>query len=434
MSYYSLSQARILGFIGAGIAFIAAALTAVKSGVSAPVYLDIILGVIFLYVSISMSKITSGMNETEKALEAACGGDLNMRLLNVNEKHKDVQHIMHKINEFLDLTEAFLRETDGAMTAIMEGRTYRRMIETGMPGIFLRFTKQINGATIVAEEARKGFMKLTDDFEAKALGMAESLAGAAEELQATSSEMSRNADLTLKTTGDVRKATESAAENVQSMASAAEELSSSINEIASRTSEASQQTQTAVATANNANDQVKNLEQAADKIGDVVNLITDIAEQTNLLALNATIEAARAGDAGKGFAVVASEVKSLAAQTATATQEIEEQIRSIQEQTKTAVGAIEEIGQIVADVNEGSNTIAAAVEEQNVTTQEIARNIQAAVQSMDVVTQATGIVNDAAAETGTGATQVQEAANDVAKQASGLNGEVNSYIARAREQ
>ncbi len=434
MNYCSLSQAKILSFIGSAIIFISSILILVKSGLSLPVYLGFITAAIFLYIAISISKISNGMQEISSAMQLACDGDLNIRLLNISEKHKDIQDLSHKINKFLDLAEAFLRETDGAMSAIMNGKTYRRMIETGMPGIFLRFTKQINGATIAAEQERTGFMKLTDDFEGKVLGMAESLAGAAEELQATSAEMNRNADLTLNTTGDVRTATESAAENVQSMASAAEELSSSINEIASRTTEASQKTQTAVSTANNANEQVKNLEHAAEKIGDVVNLITDIAEQTNLLALNATIEAARAGDAGKGFAVVASEVKSLAAQTATATQEIEGQIASIQEQTKNAVRAIEEISKIVSDVNEGSNTIAAAVEEQNVTTQEIARNIQAAVQSMDVVTQATGIVNDAAAETGTGAGQVQEAANDVAKQASSLNDEVSGYIARARKQ
>src|SRR5262249_6109079 len=159
-------------------------------------------------------------------------------------------------------------------------------------------------------------------------------------------------------------ASEQASTNVQTVASAAEELSASIAEISRQVSQAAKVAGDAVSRATATNQSVAALAEGAQKIGDVVKLINDIAGQTNLLALNATIEAARAGEAGKGFAVVASEVKSLANQTAKATDEIAAQIQGIQASTKDAVTAIREIAGVIGQVSEISTTIAAAVEEQ----------------------------------------------------------------------
>jgi murein DD-endopeptidase MepM/ murein hydrolase activator NlpD len=163
---------------------------------------------------------------------------------------------------------------------------------------------------------------------------------------------------------------------VQTVAAAAEELNASIAEIGRQVQSASTMAGGAVQQAEKTNQQVQGLAEAAQKIGDVVKLISDIAAQTNLLALNATIEAARAGDAGKGFAVVASEVKNLATQTAKATEEISQQIASIQAATGEAVGAIQGIGKTIVEINQVASSIAAAVEEQNASTREIARNVQ----------------------------------------------------------
>ncbi len=161
---------------------------------------------------------------------------------------------------------------------------------------------------------------------------------------------------------------------MQTVAAAAEELSSSISEISRQVGQSAEIGRKAVDEARHTNDDVQGLADAAQKIGDVVSLITDIAGQTNLLALNATIEAARAGDAGKGFAVVASEVKSLATQTAKATEEIATQIAGMQEATTSAVEAIKRIGEI----DEIATSIASAVEQQGAATQEISRNAQQA--------------------------------------------------------
>ena len=179
---------------------------------------------------------------------------------------------------------------------------------------------------------------------------------------------------------------------MQTVASAAEELSASISEIARQVAQSSEIADQAVQDANRTDSIVKTLADGAQKIGDVVGLISTIAGQTNLLALNATIEAARAGDAGKGFAVVASEVKSLANQTAKATEDISQQVAQIQVATKEAVTAIEAISQTIGEVSRIATAIAAAVEEQGAATQEIARNVhEAASGTQQVGTNIAGV-------------------------------------------
>ena len=154
--------------------------------------------------------------------------------------------------------------------------------------------------------------------------------------------------------------------------------------------------------------------------------------QTNLLALNATIEAARAGEAGKGFAVVASEVKSLADQTAKATESISSQIGEIQDATAGAVGAIQEIGNTISKINEITGTIAAAVEEQGAATQEIAGNVQRAAVGTHEVSENIGGVNSAISETGNAANQVLEGSKEMAQQADMLRMAVHEFLGEVR--
>ncbi len=184
----------------------------------------------------------------------------------------------------------------------------------------------------------------------------------------------------------------------------------------------------AVADATRTDTIVRALADGAQKIGDVVGLISSIAGQTNLLALNATIEAARAGDAGKGFAVVASEVKSLATQTAKATEDIASQITQIQSTTKEAVTAIQGIALTIGEVSTIATAIAAAVEEQGAATAEIARNVQQTAGSAQAVTSNISGVSSAANSTGAAAGEVLNAAGDVSRQAATLSRAVDHFI------
>jgi methyl-accepting chemotaxis protein len=205
-----------------------------------------------------------------------------------------------------------------------------------------------------------------------------------------------------------------------------------VREIGQQVEHSSKISSQAVIEAAKTNTTVEGLAKTAQRIGDVVQLIETIAGQTNLLALNATIEAARAGDAGKGFAVVASEVKSLASQTAKATEEIRVQIGEIQGATGQTVEAIRSIGATIRQMSEIATTIASAVEEQGAATREIATNVhQAAQGTSDIATNIEG-VSRAASDTGAAATQVLGAAGELSRQAETLRHDVDEFLATVR--
>jgi methyl-accepting chemotaxis protein len=248
----------------------------------------------------------------------------------------------------------------------------------------------------------------------------------------TATGMSETAESTAGRAAAAASASGNASTNVQTVAAAAEELASSVSEISRQVAAAARVAATASERAGRTNESVQGLADAAQKIGEVVKLISAIAGQTNLLALNATIEAARAGEAGKGFAVVASEVKSLATQTAKATEEIAQQVSAIQGATGDAVTAIKEIGTVIAEVNEISATIAAAVEQQGAATQEIARNAQQAAAGTSEVAQNISGVTEAAGKTGSAAAGMLEAVAAVTKQSAALRAEVDGFLRQIR--
>jgi methyl-accepting chemotaxis protein len=254
------------------------------------------------------------------------------------------------------------------------------------------------------------------------------VASASTEMQSSAQTMSSGAEETARQTQAVSAASEEATTNVQTVAAAAEEMSNSIAEISRQVAQSTEIATRAVAEAEKTNTTVEGLSEAAQKVGEVVKLISDIAEKTNLLALNATIEAARAGEAGKGFAVVANEVKSLAEQTAKATDEISTQIGSIQTETTGAVEAIGHIGTTIEEINQIATAISSAVEEQSAATQEIARNCQEAAKGTQEVSANIMGVNEAADETGKSAQQVLEAAGELAQQGDALKAEIDRFM------
>jgi methyl-accepting chemotaxis protein len=287
---------------------------------------------------------------------------------------------------------------------------------------------------LIAEKVQRAqrLDALLRGFEARTAVLVSMVASAATELESTSRAMASTTGETVAQATNVAAAVEAASINVQTVASAAEELSASISEIARQVAQSSEIADRAVEDANRTDAIVKTLAEGAQKIGDVVGLISTIAGQTNLLALNATIEAARAGDAGKGFAVVASEVKSLANQTAKATDDISRQIAQIQLATKEAVTAIEAITQTIGEVSRIATAIAAAVEEQGAATQEIARNIHEAATGTQQVSVSIAGVSRGASETGAAATGVHDAAGELSKQAEGLSGDVQHFVTEVK--
>ncbi len=281
-------------------------------------------------------------------------------------------------------------------------------------------------------ERRQEMLDLADKFEASVMELVEGVSTSAFSMESAARGMSVTAADTSQKSDVVSNAAQQASSNAQMVASAAEELSSSVREITGQTNQSSAAARDAVTRTVKAANDVGVLEEAGLKIGNVVKLINDIAEQTNLLALNATIEAARAGDAGKGFAVVASEVKSLANQTANATQEISEQVEGMQQATGLAVKAMDEIKGIISDIEATSVSIASAVEEQDASTQEIARNVAEVSTGTEEVTSNIHAVNEGATTTGTSADEVLGAAQLLTQQSDDLRGQVEDFLKTIR--
>jgi methyl-accepting chemotaxis protein len=282
------------------------------------------------------------------------------------------------------------------------------------------------------QEKKQAMAALASDFESRVRGIVDAVSGAATHMQSTARSMSATADGTRQQSLAVATGANQATSNVQTVAAASEELSASISEIGRQVGQASAVSKRAADEGQRTNESVAGLAEAAQKIGEVVALINDIASQTNLLALNATIEAARAGEAGKGFAVVASEVKSLANQTAKATDDIRAQITAIQAETRSAVDAIKSISQTVNEVSEISSSIAAAVEQQSAATQEITRNVQQAATGTREVSDKIETVNKSSEKTGRDANEVLVAANNLTEQAQSLRREVDQFLATVR--
>jgi len=343
-----------------------------------------------------------------------------------------------------------LTQVTGAMTALAGGD-----VEAKVPAVQRRdeIGKMVAALTVFRDTAREArrlqaheaqareqaaterrgmLAQLATAFEASIRGVVQSVSGAAGKLQSDARKMSDVAERANRQSRAVAQASDLATTNVQTVAAAAEELSSSIGEINRQVADSARITTEAVSEVGRTNATVEGLATAAQRIGEVVRLISDIASQTNLLALNATIEAARAGEAGKGFAVVASEVKSLANQTARATEEISTQIAAMQKVSSDAVGAIKGIGATIGRIDEIVSVISDAVRQQGSATNEIAQNVQLAAAGTQEVAHNIGGVTEAAADTGATASQLLAESDDLARQAETLQREVDRFTANIR--
>jgi len=267
-----------------------------------------------------------------------------------------------------------------------------------------------------AQRRKVELQSFVDEFQANVGGIIDKVLHSSGEFESAARKLTETARTTAHLSKESADASTQASEHVRNAAAASEELTSSIAEISRRVQESNGIASTAVQQAVATDARMADLSRAGDRIGDVVKLITSIAEQTNLLALNATIEAARAGEAGRGFAVVAQEVKTLAGQTAKATDEISSHIVNMQSATQESVSAIKEIGQTIERINDIATSIAAAVDQQGAATQEIAKSVQAAA---NVTTEVAANVGDVAS----GANLTGETSAEIFKSAQVLSGE-----------
>jgi len=280
------------------------------------------------------------------------------------------------------------------------------------------------------EKRRTAIESAISDFRKRAESLFESVTHSAGEMRATAASLFDTSDHTSRRAESAVQTSNTTSANVQSTAVATEELSHSILEIGRQLSQTSDVVRVAVDEARVTNQDIGLLAQAAQKIGDITKLIRSIAAQTNLLALNATIEAARAGDAGRGFAVVASEVKSLAVQTARATEEISSQIAEVQNSTGRAVGAIGRITQRMQEIDNYASTVSSSVEQQSAATSEISQNVAGAAGSAKLTASVLSDLAGTAIETRQSAHSTLTASESVEKTAAEMRIEVERFLAK----
>ncbi|MFC3052242.1 methyl-accepting chemotaxis protein [Kordiimonas pumila] len=410
---------------------------AVSSAESSVFWSVILLIVVFLIgvgaLYIVIWRVVKPVNALSDTMMVLADGNLEIDIPNA-ERADEIGDMARSVQVFKDNAierqemEARQREQEEETRRSQEASEERQRLEAEE-----RRKLEEEQAQQARAERRASMLELADKFEASVMAVVESVSKSARDMETAASGMASTADDTSQKANVVANAAQQASSNAQMVASAAEELSASVREITGQTTQSSASARDAVSRTENAGKDIAELVDAAQKIGDVVKLINDIAEQTNLLALNATIEAARAGDAGKGFAVVASEVKSLANQTAKATQEISDQVDGMQQATNTAVRAMDQIKSIIGEIESTSVSIASAVEEQDASTQEIARNVAEVSTGTEEVTSNIHAVNEGATSTGKAATDVLSAAQLLTQQSEDLRGQVENFLKTIRE-
>jgi methyl-accepting chemotaxis protein len=340
-----------------------------------------------------------------------------------------------------NMRDAMLKVAAGDLT-VDTGYTARRDEIGALAGALETFKQQATDKLRIEAQERernagaatrqKAIETYVGDFEGTVRQSLQQLGDASNQMRTTSSSLSAVSRQTNERVQVAEKASGEASMSVETVAAASEELSASINDISQQAAHAAGIASRAVSQARETDSTVQGLAKSAGRIGEVVGLINTIAAQTNLLALNATIEAARAGEAGRGFAVVASEVKSLASQTAKATEEISEQIADIQKVAGDAIDAIKGIGSIIGEVNEVATAIAAAVQEQGAATQEITRSTQFAAQGTKNVSEnITGVKTDADAAAAA-AEDVKTASQTLETQSQQLGSQVTDFLGKIR--
>jgi methyl-accepting chemotaxis protein len=309
----------------------------------------------------------------------------------------------------------------------------QRLIDAFMKAFMLDIDFAISVYAEEGEIARKNLAhSLAAKLEGTVGAVVTSLSRAAAGLETTSRSLAGSAERATERATAVAAAAQETTANIASVAASADQMGKAVREVAQSIAYSASVSRRASGQAETTNKTIETLAGAADRIGQVVRMISDVAAKTNLLALNATIEAARAGEAGRGFAVVASEVKTLAVQTARATEDISKKIAEIQSVTGEAVSAIGEIQRIIGEIDSGAATINAAAEEQSATTQEIARATGEAAVGAQEVARNISVVEQSALETGAAARQVVDASEELSRQTETLRLEVAKFLQQVR--
>ena len=374
--------------------------------------------------------LTSWIQQAAAVCEKAASGDLEQRLLHA-PTDGDLGRLLRAINDLLDRTDAFVRESRVSLQYAAQGKFFRRVILRGMLGIFREASCAINNAT---EEMEHQAQRLKEsDIQTKALAVEldqviQSLASAATQVTATAKSLSETAHGTTDQALAARTATEQTSTNIENVSRAANEFRRESHAVDTTMRECVALASQAAAEAVEVGPVIQDLLAESNRVSGVVKLIAEIAGQTNLLALNATIEAVNAGEAGRGFAVVAAEVKQLARNTSSATNDIETEIERMQSAATKVSAALDKISQRIQGVDRIATAIAQSVDRQHNVADSIAENVVVAANAVREVSTSMQSLTDAARETHFSASQLLDAAGELSRQSEILHAHSGRYL------
>lgn len=390
-----------------------------------------------LYLSSLIFRTLRGVSQATNCLTQAAAGDVNGRILHIGT-YNELGLMQLRVNQLLDVLEAFLKESEASMGAASRRAYYRKIIMTGMPGIFGQSAAGISRVMDVMKERddahEKSIVGMTREFDRNITGFLGELAQSSEVLQTIAHGLTDLSGENLSQSNRLSHAANVSYTSVNTVVATTEELSASVREINTQLAHANVVSMDAVKKSQSASGAIVVLQDGAKKIHDIVGFIGDIAGQTNLLALNATIEAARAGEAGKGFAVVASEVKELANKTSAATVEINAHINQLVQAIETTVSSIRDVEKVIGQMNEYSNSISAAMEEQTAALNEIVHTMQSASQSVQQTEQATVAVGNTAKSTEDMSLTLNRASNDLSTKSRAVAEDLDVFLSRLKGQ
>lgn len=385
-----------------------------------------------------LARYRAAVAQIAAVCRAAAEGDLEPRIGALG-LDGDLDEIRAAINQMLDLTDAFVREATAALAYASEGRFYRRVLPHGFHGAFQRGARTINEATRAMEavdarlrEARDERLRLADAFERAVGSVSAQVAAAATEMRGTAQALAKSADHTATQSTAVAAAAQQSSGSVAMITASVGDLLRTAGDIEVQVAASGESARDAVHTAEQATGAVQGLELASRQIGEVVTVIQFVANQTRLLALNATIEAARAGSAGKGFTVVASEVKSLAGQTAEATEKIAAHVDAIQQAARKAIAAIAGIGGSIRALDAVGAMIRAAVADQRHAASGISANLQHTAEAAQEVSARVQRVTSATHETRDAAVSVRTASASLSDLGGRMQAEVQRFLGEIR--
>lgn len=385
-------------------------------------------------------EVVSFLRTVTKVCRRVAEGDLEARVVPAPDD-PELFAVATAVNAMLDRADAFVREASASLDNVSHDIFYRRVVTRGMPGAFRRAAQVINNATErmgkrSAELAavRANNLALADRFERCVMGVTETVAAAATEMQASAGSLTRTADETSRMAQESTAAAETLRCRFGEVSDASDSLHASIREVTHHMSSATRTTKAASDRTEQTSEEFAGLADAARSIGRVTKVISEVAAQTNLLALNAAIEAARAGAAGKGFGVVAAEVKSLARATSDATTDIEERIGEIQRATQRSAGSMDEVAHIITEVDKAAQVVAKVIDDQTDVATAISASVSEAVRETHAVSEHAARIAEHAAQTGHAAAELLSAASDLSVQSEALRSEVRSFLAAVRGQ